>query len=242
MKKVLTLALFALSVNLLFAEVKYTYVDEIVAGFPLDIDIDGDGDNDFSFGRNAAFDLVVIGLKNTSYFVADANNIPKAYDAGSPLGSYQWASDTGLLAANVGSAGFFKNEYKYLMVKFNNTSGQTFYAWFYLSVNNSNILTVISYAYQDVAGQTIEAGDFTGINDLSATPHLLAALVNNDIVFTDTRSFNKAVVFGIDGRKLLEIDHPEQSRRYPLDVYNQMVVVAVYNGNRFVASAKYYNR
>lgn len=241
MKKAFTLALFVLSVNILFAEVKYTFVDEIVSGFPFYVDIDEDGDNDFSFGRNAAYDIVVIGLKNTSYFVADANDVPKAYDDGSPLGTYQWASDTGLLSANVGSGGFFRGVSKYLLVKFNNTSGQTFYAWFYLSVNNSNILKVESYAYQDVPGQTIVPGDYTGINDLSATPHLLAHLANGDIVFTDTRSFDRVVVYSLEGKQLLQISQPEQSRRYPLDINSQMVIVAVYNGNRYVASAKYYN-
>lgn len=235
MRKLYTSIISILFVTSGFATMHVSYPHDQIYSGPLYYDLDLDGDNDFSFDYNGgSYSYDVISSKNTSNFAADAGNNPKGYTAGAGMGTYHWQTGTGHLKTG-SSVGQFVSGDKYLMVQFQNTSGTTFYAWFFITNDGTE---VSSYGWEDVANQTVTPGQTSGIEDLTGT--VVSSTISNGFVsFTDCGNFDKAVVYTIEGKQLANIEKPVAMQNYAVGTRTGLLVIAFYRREQMLASAKY---
>jgi hypothetical protein len=238
MKKCLIAMLFAGTILVSNATIRYTFLyDDISTGDRL-YDLDLDGDNDFTFIWDGSHYKANC-TKPTSYIASDSMPFdtysPKVYTEGSGLGTHWWHSDDFFLDA-------FENNSKYIAVKFNSGSN-TFYGWIHL-YDYAGTLHIGGYAYEDEAGQPITPGDkgTTGIATINAQDFGLSQTAPRTIAFSDCAWYDKVRVWNSAGQQLVEIKQPIAHRNYFLGLQEQILVITFYREEKLLLSKKYFIR
>lgn len=214
------------------ATIRYTSLLENFYVNDVYIDMDLDGDDDFAFYYGGG-DHVVSCLKPTSYFAANTFDEPKAYSEGAQLGTFQWVSTNGGL-------NLFDGTDKFLMVKFNDTSGNTYYGWFRI-VDAGTQYYLSGFAYEDVPGQSILPGatGSTGIYDMTVTGLRVYTNESGFVSFTNCADVDMVTVQTIDGRMVATIKHPIEHTPYPI-ASNGVLVFTMMRDNQRLRSLKSY--
>ncbi|MCB9170034.1 MAG: T9SS type A sorting domain-containing protein [Flavobacteriales bacterium] len=159
-------------------QIVYTDVDpdSVLTNEQMEIDFDMDGNVDVVIGQvhvstsgGLVYDLGIV-AGNVLGGTTNGFVYPSVVPNGSPIGptdpGWQNSVSTGYLAwnavlsSNVYQGGDWVGQFGYLGCRFTNTNGDTLYAWVYLQVGGSaQQVTVIDYAYEQIPGMAIAAGD-----------------------------------------------------------------------------------
>jgi len=207
------------------ATIHYTNVIENFYVNNVYIDVDLDGDDDFAFYHNGSGHGVSC-LKPSSYFAANTFDEPKAYSEGAGMGTFQWVSTNGSLY-------LFDGTDKFLMLKFNDTSGNTYYGWARI-VDAGTQFYLNGYAYEDVPGQPILPGATvsTGIQDQTTSDLRVFSSESGAVSFTNCADLNMVTAQTIDGHTVATIHRPIENTPYQMHSHGMFVFTVVRNNQR----------
>lgn len=245
MKTLFTLiaVLIAITTN---ATIHVTYVYDDVTYTPNErsYDLDLDGDDDFSFTFLSVYHIFEVHCsKSTSKYAATgtSGSDPKAYSEGAGLGTYHWSGGTGTLADEDGN-GNFADANKYLMVKFSD-GANTYYGWLLVGYFTSSTYPhVLNYAYNDIPGAAIEAGQLesgVGIEEFNKATFSLSQINQHSIAFKDCNEYDKVSVYSTEGKLLAEIKNPTPLETYSLNQNDKVMLVAFFRRDQLLFTSKY---
>ena len=159
--------------------------------------------------------------------------------------SATWDPQIGILAANgtisgfPASAGTFSNQGdKYIAVQFN-IGGNTHFGWIRVSVVDYSSVTIKDFAYENVAGQSIQAGDMPTSISNAIFENTTIKNINNTLEVEFANSFNgKIQVVAISGQVVRSVDVNSRSCSIDMTAATTGIYTVVVSGNEGYAAKK----
>ncbi|PHS68449.1 MAG: hypothetical protein COB12_00950 [Flavobacterium sp.] len=194
-------------------QVIYTDIDpDFVGGLgdSIGIDFDNDGTDDVTIlqSNNGNYELVTANTAAPNGVVANSNGYLYASNLsyGASINSFNsFYSGSASFCAGVGYTGsaFCGLGEGYLGVKFE-IAGATHYGWVRVDIADSSNFTVIDFAYESMAGETILAGDgVLGVNDNSFNNFSYYVDANNALNLKTDLQFENITIFSISGQQVI---------------------------------------